>query len=61
MEPGLPGVEHKTHGRIASVGQEKQINHKKTGNNDRNRLKMSDFKKFGAKFGSSPKLKPTGC
>ncbi|WP_343205857.1 hypothetical protein [Acidithiobacillus ferrooxidans] len=33
---------------------------KKQGNNDRNRLKMSHFKKIGTKIGRSPKLKPTG-
>ncbi len=38
-----------------------QINRKKQGNNDQKRLKTSDFKKFMAKSGSSPKLKPTGC
>ena len=30
MESGLPGVEHKTHGRIASVGQENADKPQKT-------------------------------
>nr|WP_264674723.1 MULTISPECIES: hypothetical protein [unclassified Acidithiobacillus] len=31
MESGLPGVEHKTHGRIAYVGQENADKTQKTG------------------------------
>jgi hypothetical protein len=31
MESGLPGVEHKTYGRIASVGQENADKPQKTG------------------------------
>ncbi len=31
MESGLPVVEHKTHGRIASVGQENADKPQKTG------------------------------
>ncbi|MBU2737895.1 hypothetical protein [Acidithiobacillus concretivorus] len=31
MESGLPGVEHKTHGRIASVGQKNADKPQKTG------------------------------
>ena len=61
MEPCLFGVEFKTYGRIAPVGQENEENSIKTGQNRPKSPKNGVFKKSWAEMGGSPKPKPTGC
>jgi len=57
----MPGVEYKTYGRIAPVGQEHEEKQQKTRKKDQNQPQMSNFQKSWVKIGSIPKLKPTGC